>query len=216
MRVARVVLAGGSQPETWVDITVDGDVDRAQALCQHAIVEQLRIRTVKPDVHVAQACGARPLQPIRARSGGVLLVQRMTLDSDADLLTRAFAGHVADDGGTASGHVTVFTRHADKESCERSLATLRAAHLDEEQSAAASAREFLDGELAKARAREAEACAAPSSPCAPGVEGEACRIASAIAERACTKERQFVVMLQERQREAGPAADLPVLQCVTE
>jgi hypothetical protein len=140
----------------------------------------------------------------------------MPLDADADLLTRALAGQVADDGATASGHVTVFTRHADKGSCERALATLRAAHVAEERRAAEDAREFLDDQLAQARGSADQACATPASACEPGLDGEACRIASAAAQRACTSERQFVAMLEARAREAAPAAREPDLRCVAE
>src|SRR5687768_1828782 len=63
-RAARVVLAGGDEPDTWVDIAVNGDPGRALALCTYA---ELRARTVKPDVHIARECSAQPLQPVKAR-----------------------------------------------------------------------------------------------------------------------------------------------------
>ncbi len=215
-RAARVVLAGGDEPETWVDIAVNGDPGRALALCTYAVAQELRARTVNPDVHIARECSAQPLQPVRARAGSVLLVHATPLDADADFLVNALEGSVADNAASATGRVTGFTRHPDAASCKRALAKVRDAHLEEERRARADVLEFLQQQLATARAEEARECAAPVDACEPGRDGELCQLVRAKAERECTFQRGLVTMLESRVRAPGTSARAAELRCVPE
>ncbi|NUP07468.1 MAG: hypothetical protein HOW73_15570 [Polyangiaceae bacterium] len=214
-RAARVVLAGNDEPETWADISVDGDPARAHALCEYEVAQQLRLRTVKPDVHVVRACDAAALQPIQARPGGVLLVHTTPVESDADALERALDG-AADDGAHASGRVTVYTRFSERAQCESMLARSSAANAEAARRADALGREFLENELAKAREEEVRTCAPPSTTCEPGIDGEICRIAEAAERRKCDWARRITALLEARLG-APRAASAPMdIRCVEE
>jgi len=216
---ARIALAGGADLDAWIDVAIDGDAARAHALCELAVAQRLRVRSVKPDVRVVQACGPGALVPVRARARAVLLVTTERFDEDAAALEIATTPDRTawDRGAPAAGTLVMMTRFADRAACERAADRLRGAHADAARDQAAAVRGFLADQLADARRRQTTACdeaREAAARCGQTPPHAACVPAAAAGSaRACAMQGEIVGALERRANEPPPAATPPDVEC---